>query len=176
MFESIDSRKKKKKVIENAARFFGFENRLNELRLRGNEVFMISGDLCKILDQIRAKVPEERLHAGIKVGEAGKRFRFTLEGSFFLAKKEKKRVYVDSKAEMLFLYGRDIFSSSVKRASGDVRENDVVFVCNEFGDIIGIGRARFDAEEIGKKGERVAIENLTDRGEYLRKEKLYNAF
>ncbi len=175
-YERLDSRKKKKKVVKNAARFFGFEEKLKreEFKLKGKEVFMISRELEEVLKKIR--VEDKLVCAGIKVGEVGKKFRFTLEGAFFLAKKEKKKVYIDEKAEMLFLYGRDVFSSSIEKVSRDVKENDTVFVCNRFGDVIGIGRARFDVKEIARKGERVAVENLVDRGEYLRKEKLYASF
>ena len=184
----LEERKKKRKIVENAARFFGFSSLLKkeDFRLRDKEVFLLSRDLGKVLDKIdgmdEGEIDETEtltknlVSAGIKVGEAGRRFRFSLEGTFFLARKEKKRVYVDGKAEMLFLYGRDVFSSSVEKVTQDVRENDIVFVCNRYGDIIGIGRARFDAKEISKKGERVAVENLVDRGEYLRKEKLYASF
>jgi len=179
----LEERKKKRKIVENAARFFGFSSLLKkeDFRLRDREVFLLSRDLGKILDKMdemdkTGTLTKNLVSAGIKVGEAGRRFRFSLEGAFFLARKEKKRVYVDDKAEMLFLYSRDVFSSSVERVTHDVRENDIVFVCNRYGDIIGIGRARFDAKEISKKGERVAVENLVDRGEYLRKEKLYASF
>ncbi len=176
MFERLDSRKKKKKIVENAARFYGFKKELNETLLKGNELFLVAKELYNVLNDLPGGLAEKVVSAGIKVGEVGRKFRFSLEGTFFLAKKEKKRVYVDKKAEMLFLYGRDVFSSSIKRVSEDIKENDVVFVCNLHGDVLGLGRARFNAEELMGKGDRVAVENLLDRGEYLRKEKLYEAF
>jgi len=118
--------------------------------------------------------------AGIKLGEVGKRFRFSIEGAFFLAKKDKKRVYTNSKGEMLFLYGRDLFASAIIECTRDIDENDIVMVCSERGDILGIGKNRFGwkkVEELRKvEPNRVVLENLVDRGEYLRKRKLYNAF
>ena len=118
------------------------------------------------------------VHAGLKVGEVGnRRFRFSLEGSFYLAKKNKKKVFVNEKGEMLFLYGRDIFAESVVDVTNDVEENDIVFVCNTKGDILGIGKTRFDARRMKEvEKDRVVVENLVDRGEYLRKEKTYNAY
>ena len=78
---------------------------------------------------------------------------------------------------MLFLYGRDIFARSVVSVTEDVRENDIVFVCNKRGDILGLGKSRFDSERYKEVDEdRVVVENLVDRGEYLRKKKLYDAY
>jgi 60S ribosome subunit biogenesis protein NIP7 len=77
---------------------------------------------------------------------------------------------------MLFLYGRDIFASSVIKAK-EFKENEIVFVCNEDDDVLGIGKSRFDSERISFiDPDRVVIENLTDRGQYLRKKKLYSSF
>ncbi len=187
--------KKELKVILSALRAFGSTDFLkdNELLLldvaigvdgsrkivdkdtkgRIREVYAFSKDLVKFLELYKLNF----VHAGLKVGEVGsRRFRFSLEGSFYLAKKDKKRVYVNEKGEMLFLYGRDVFAESVLRATSDVEENDIVFVCNRNGDILGIGKARFDARRIKEAGSRVVVENLVDRGEYLRKEKTYSSY
>jgi len=187
--------KKELKVILSALRAFGSTDFLkdNELLLldvvigedgsrrivdkdtkgRIREVYALSKDLVKFLELYKLNF----VHAGLKIGEVGsRRFRFSLEGSFYLAKKDKKRVYVNEKGEMLFLYGRDVFAESVLRATSDVEENDIVFVCNRKGDILGIGKARFDARRMKDAGSRVVVENLVDRGEYLRKEKTYSSY
>jgi 60S ribosome subunit biogenesis protein NIP7 len=173
---------KELKVIRKALKFFGFKfesvSRLDfELLIHQEdsvkEVYALTPELAEFLKNTGVKV----VSAGIKVGEVGKRFRLTLEGAFFLVKAKKKRIYVNRKGEMLFLYGRDIFASSVMKALPDIRENDIVFVCNTKGDILGIGKSRYDAERIRSVEEdKVVIENLVDRGEYLRKERLYRAF
>ena len=78
---------------------------------------------------------------------------------------------------MIFLYGRDIFSQSVVDVTPDVRENDLVFVCNLKNDVLGLGRSRFDAERFKSvERDRVVVENIIDRGEYLRKDRLYTAY
>jgi 60S ribosome subunit biogenesis protein NIP7 len=173
-------KKRESKVLNSALRAFGSTDFLNDnelliLEKEGKkEVYALSKDLAKFLELFKLNF----VTAGIKVGEVGsRRFRFTLEGSFYLAKREKKRVYVDEKGEMLFLYGRDIFARSVVKVTDDVKENDVVFVCNKRGDILGLGKSRFNADRYKKVEEdRVVVENLVDRGEYLRKEKTYSAF
>ncbi len=173
---------KELKVIRKALKFFGFEFKSEsepgfELLIHETgsikEVYAVTPGLAEFLENTGLKA----VAAGIKVGEVGKRLRLTLEGTFFLVKTKKKRIYVNRKGEMLFLYGRDIFASSVMKASPDIRENDVVFVCNTRGDILGIGKSRYDGDRIRSVEEdRVVVENLVDRGEYLRKEKLYRAF
>ncbi len=172
---------KELKVIRKALKFFGFESGESEpdfellVRRDGDvrEVYALTPELAEFLKEAGVKV----VSAGIKVGEVGKRFRLTLEGAHLFVKAKKKKVYVNRKGEMLFLYGRDIFASSVMKASPDIRENDIVFVCNTDGDILGIGKSRYDGDRIRSVEEdRVVVENLVDRGEYLRKEKLYRAF
>lgn len=136
------------------------------------EVFALSKELGDFIGKNRIAF----MRAGLKVGEIGKKFRFSLEGSFFLAKKKKKKVYVNKKGEMLFLYGRDLLAESVRKALG-VKKGDTVFVCNTYGDIIGIGRSRFDEDEMRSiEKDTVVVENLVDRGEYFRKKKLYSSF
>jgi 60S ribosome subunit biogenesis protein NIP7 len=174
---------KEKKVIRSALRFFDSEEflRMNSLAVferDKREVFSLSPELHGFLTE-KVGLIESRgrvISAGLKIGEVGKRFRFSLEGSFFLSGK-KKRVYVNRRGEMLFLYGRDIFSGSVVKATSDVRENDTVFVSNTLGDVLGIGRSRYDAVKIRSvEKDKVVVENLVDRGEYLRKKKQYSSF
>jgi|Deesub1362A_J573_1020465.scaffolds.fasta_scaffold00236_8 60S ribosome subunit biogenesis protein NIP7 len=179
-----DPVEKELKMIRFALRAHGSEDFTEKYRLivveRGGvrEVYALSPELYELTkrgEDIFRKM--SIISIGLKIGEVGKRFRFTLEGAFFIAKKKKKRVYVNSKGEMLFLYGRDVFSGSVMKATEDIRENDLVFVCNTHGDILGLGRSRYDGDRLRSVEEdRVAVENLVDRGEYLRKEKIYRSF
>lgn len=161
------------KVLRKALNFYNSFDFLNNFKLlaREKELFAIAKDLHEFLRQ-----RDLECIAGVKIGEIGKRLRLTLEGSFWLMKNEKKKVWVNERGEMLFLYGRDIFAGSLTK-TGEFDENEVVFVCNEFGDILGMGRSRFKSsilKELPK--EKVVIENLVDRGAYLRHEKLYESF
>ncbi|RLI76249.1 hypothetical protein DRO97_01285 [Archaeoglobales archaeon] len=175
--------KKELKTILSAFRAYGFELKgkivIREKEVNRNkvkEVLLISKDLLEFLEEKR-DLRNKLTFAGIKVGEVGKRFRFSLEGSYYIAKKKRKRVYVNDKGEMLYLYGRDIFSASVVKVTDDVRENDTVMICNKDGDVMGIGKSRFNADVMRSVEEdKVVVGNLVDRGEYLRKEKLYNAY
>ncbi|MEM0214806.1 MAG: PUA domain-containing protein [Archaeoglobaceae archaeon] len=161
------------RVLRKALKFFNSFDFLTNYRLIAveKELYAVSGELFEFL-----KLRNLECVAGVKVGEIGKRLRLTLEGAFWLMKNEKKKIWVNNRGEMLFLYGRDIFAGSVEKV-GEFEENEVVFVCNRYGDILGIGRSRFKSSEILKLPEdRIAIENLVDRGAYLRHEKLYKSF
>ncbi len=172
-------KRREEKVLNSALRAFGSENFLedHEILIKDEgkrEAYALSRELLNFIGRFKMNY----VCVGIKIGEVGsRRFRFTLEGAYYLARKERKRVYVDEKGEMLFLYGRDIFARSVVKVTSDVEENDVVFVCNSKGDVLGLGKSRFPASRFKDVDEdRVVVENLIDRGEYLRKEKLYDAF
>ncbi|MBE8540450.1 PUA domain-containing protein [Geoglobus acetivorans] len=167
--------KKELKVIRNALKFFRATDLLERYKIfivesGKREVYLFTEEVFELL------MKTDAVHAGVKIGEVGsRRFRMTLEGAFFIAK-DRRRVIVTERGEMLFLYGRDVFAGSVVDVDEDVRENDVVFVCNRYGDVLGLGRSKYDADVIGElQQERVVVENLVDRGEYLRKEKLYDA-
>ncbi|MET1123954.1 MAG: PUA domain-containing protein [Archaeoglobaceae archaeon] len=161
---------RKLKVLRSAFRYFAtrFEH---EVVLRGKEVYGVSAELLEILEKLKVDC-----YAGVKLGEVGRRLRLTLEGTFWLLGNDRKKVWVNEKGEMLFLYGRDIFTSSVERCS-EFGENEVVFVCNRFGDVLGIGKSRFSSEKLAEVDpDRVFVENLVDRGAYIRHERLYNAY
>ncbi|WP_202319763.1 PUA domain-containing protein [Archaeoglobus neptunius] len=162
---------KELKVIRKALNYFGCKNpdftiRINERK----EVFALSPDLGRFVDSISF------YSAGIKIGEVGRRLRLTLEGAYWIVRKNRKKVWVNERGEMLFLYGRDIFASSIIKTS-EFGENEIVFVCNRNGDILGIGKSRFSSDRIAEiDANRVVVENLVDRGEYIRHKKLYNSF
>jgi 60S ribosome subunit biogenesis protein NIP7 len=173
--------KKELKVIKNALRFFNSLDFLENCRVLINEsrgkkeVYAVGRDLYHFL-QNHLQNHEIECYAGIKIGEVGKRFRLSLEGAFWLVRTKKRKVWVNDRGEMLFLYGRDIFASSVVKAER-FDQNEVVFVCNRSGDILGLGKSRFEAEKVRSVEEdRVVVENLVDRGQYIRKEKLYSSF
>ena len=167
---------KELKRIRAALRYFGSEDFLENYALLVNErkeVFAVSKDVLGLLEGLTGKPP---VSVGVKVGEVGRRFRFSLEGAFWLVKKRRKIVVVNERGEMLFLYGRDLFTSSIVEAKG-FGENELVFVYNRRGDVIGMGRSRFPAEMLEEvSDDRVFVDNLVDRGEYIRHTKLYSSF
>lgn len=175
---------KELKAIKNTLRYFGSESFFDEftilLRDLGGKkgVFALSKDLAEFLDSLHTldRIEKSWICAGIKIGEVGRRLRLSLEGTFWIGRNDRKKVWVDDRGEMLFLYGRDLFSSSIIRAS-DFGESEIVLVANRYGDIIGIGKSRLPSDKIKEvEPDKVVIENLVDRGEYLRHDRLYDSF
>ncbi|MDI3501930.1 MAG: ribosome subunit biosis protein [Archaeoglobi archaeon] len=133
-----------------------------EIVLRGREVLLIPSELRDLVLSLKP------YYCGIKIGDlSSKKFHLSLEGAYLISKvSSKKKVFVNEKAEMLVLYGRDVFGNSVTDATQDIRENDEVMICNSFNEAIAIGRARVSWERM--KEPRVVVENLRDRGWYTR--------
>ncbi len=173
-------RKKELKILRNALRYFGSEKFLNThiffvVEGERRSLFMCTPEIFNIISELSGKIDFEC--AGIKIGEIGsRRVRFTIEGAYYLAG-NKKKVFINKTAEMLFLYGRDVFASSILGWDVGIRENDMVFVANESGDVLGMGKIKHPPEKIRHLNpEEIVIQNLVDRGEYLRKKRLYDAF
>ena len=168
---------KELKILKKALKAIGATKLDFILRIKENkqkEIVALNKDLLKFIENHKNL---NYVFVGIKMGEIGKRLRLTLEGAFLLHKKNKKKVYVNKNGEMLFLYGRDIFRESLEKVSPDIKENDIVVVCNLKEEVLGIGRTRFDCKRIMRvEKDRIVVDNLVDRGEYLRKNKLYNAY
>jgi|Deesub1362A_J573_1020465.scaffolds.fasta_scaffold00036_117 60S ribosome subunit biogenesis protein NIP7 len=165
------------KTLLKAFRYYGISTPGNIMILESSSrnVLLMSPSLIRYIKGLNKNSREVITSAGIKIGELGRRFRISLEGGELLSKDVlKKWIIVRERGEMLFLYGRDIFGTSVEICSGDIAENDLVFVFNRNRGFLGIGRARVDAKRM--KEDRVVVENLVDKGEYLRKINLFSSF
>ncbi len=164
------------KILKKALGFFRSEKFLDNYdfliitRKKKKEVYMVPRMVREFMDSYNLNP----FTLGVKIGELGRRLRITLEGGEILSKRyDGKRVLVNEKGEMLFLYGRDLFGESVIECSDDIKENDIVFVYSRSG-YLGLGRARVDHTRI--KENRVVVNNLVDKGEYLRKIRIFDAF
>ena len=110
--------------------------------------------------------------AGIKLGELRKHTSLSLEGAHIFAENtNEKKIVVTDQAEALVLYGRDVFGQSIINHTNDFEENEIVLITNRYGDAIGIGRTRYNADKIQNQG--VTVTNIADRGWYLREENKY---
>jgi|Deesub1362B_J571_1020462.scaffolds.fasta_scaffold00058_19 60S ribosome subunit biogenesis protein NIP7 len=156
--------KKEMKVIIAGLRYWGGLQILKgrSILLREREVLLIPS---RLTDTALSLKP---YFCGVKIGDlSSRRFHISLEGAYLISKfSNRKKVFVNEKAEMLVLYGRDVFGTSVIDSTKDIRENDEVMICNSLGEAIAIGRARVSWDRI--KEDRVVVTNLRDRGWYTR--------
>ncbi len=85
-----------------------------------------------------------------------------------LAQRKANKIVVDKKAAWLFICGRDIFQKAIVDMHGSRRKGDHTLVLNEFGDCLGFGRIVRSLN--GSMKNEVAVKNVLDVGDFLRRE------
>jgi len=124
-----------------------------------------------IEDEVRRFVQGGFYYAGTYLGKAKGGIFFP---SFFLlammAKRKANKVIVDDRTAWLFICGRDIFRQGILRAEGGKEKGDYALVLNQRGECLGFGRVlnRIDAT---RDERRVTVKNISDIGDFLRREK-----
>lgn len=76
-------------------------------------------------------------------------------------------VTVDEKTAWLFICGRDVFRRGVLRVEGSPRKGDYALIMNKRGECLGYG----EILSLESGGGRVAVKNVLDLGDFLRREK-----
>jgi ribosome biogenesis protein Nip4 len=107
---------------------------------------------------------------------AGRYLGKVKDGKFFpsfnllaiLAEAEANKVVVYEKAAWLFICGRDIFGGGIVSVQGSRQRGAFTLVLNEFGECLGFGRLDRD---LGSKDARVVVKNISDVGDFLRRER-----
>lgn len=112
---------------------------------------------------VNEKIDYDPEYIGVFLGEDGAPSLALLE---LLAKHSDKKVFINDKSEYLFLCGRDIFGKGITKANFDER-HELVLVQNEKDENLGYGKI---VDSFNKK-EKIVINNILDRGDFLRREK-----
>ena len=134
----------------------------NLILKRENRFYIVDKNLKKL-------IPAEFLCAGIYLGK-------TQNGDFLpsfnllriIAEKQANKVFIDRKTAWLFICGRDIFKKGILKAIGSKCKGDYTLVLNEYGECLGFGKIETNLDN-GK--EEVAIKNILDIGDFLRRER-----
>ncbi len=126
----------------------------------------------KHVTKLKCLVREDFFHAGTYLGKVKNSVFFP---SFplltMIAEKEtSNKVIVDENTEWLFICGRDIFRKGILKTEGVKRKGDHALILNKHGECLGFGRLVLD---LNKKvaGQQVAMKNISDLGDFLRREK-----
>jgi ribosome biogenesis protein Nip4 len=129
--------------------------------------------VCLVSDVLQASVRTLKpYHAGLTIGHLKKQFMPSLAGADLFARHARKNkfyIVVNEKAENLVLYGRDVMGESIINASESLYQNEIVILLNTKFEAIAIGRTRYSGKLLFEKA-KVTISNITDAGDYLRKE------
>jgi ribosome biogenesis protein Nip4 len=152
------------KPIRDFATLFGTKLSLPESLIvkKGNRFFLLTTELKKL-------ALKDFFYAGTFLGEVK-------NGGFFpgfdllrmMAEQKANGVVVDKKTEWLFICGRDIFRQGITEVTGPGRKGDYVLVLNQHGECLGFGQT---IRDLDKQKEGVSIENISDIGDFLRREK-----
>ncbi|RLG88907.1 MAG: hypothetical protein DRO15_01805 [Thermoprotei archaeon] len=81
--------------------------------------------------------------------------------------KIKAAIQINEKASYLYLYGRDIFASSIMKIYEPIKEGNYVAVLDYEGEIIGVGLLL--KSPLKAEGNEVVVKNVFDMGWFLRR-------
>ena len=133
------------------------------IKLR-KEYYLVNENLVMLMEEIK-NTDNEPKHIGVFLGTINnKLFEPSIELLKIISQFSEKKVYVNDKAEWLFLCGRDIFGNSITKANA---VNGLVLIQNKKDENLGFGKIIAPLENKNK----VVIKNILDRGAYLRMER-----
>ena len=139
--------------VEEFTKKFTGDKLKNVIKLQRN-FFQVSDELLKF----KSRIKKEPFAIGTYLG-SGKPFHPSAALLDWVGERTKRYVEVDRKAAWLFLCGRDLFSNSILKKNVD---KGLVIVKNEENEVLGYGEFT---------GRQVAIKNLLDKGDFLRRER-----
>jgi len=115
------------------------------------------------------KLKKDLFGAGVYLGEEKQRFEPSAALLEIIAgKTSEHKTVVDERAAWLFLCGRDILDKGLITAAEPTR-NGYLLVQNEHDENLGYGRKPTPKDR--KRGHDMAVKNLLDRGNFLRRER-----
>ena len=119
--------------------------------------------------KLRKRISSDFLYAGTYLGKTRhKEFVPSFPLLNMIAKTDASKAYVDEKTEWLFICGRDVFKRGIKKTTGTAGRGDYTLVMNLRGECLGFGQFLVD---FTKERESVAVQNLLDLGDFLRRER-----
>jgi len=134
----------------------------NLILKKRDRYFLLNGSL-------KSLISKDFFYAGTYLGKTkrGKLFpSFNLLR--MIAEEKANKVIVDKKTEWLFICGRDIFKQGITEVIVSKRKGDYTLILNQHGECLGFGKILCNLDK-AKNG--VVIENISDIGDFLRREK-----
>jgi ribosome biogenesis protein Nip4 len=129
---------------------------------KGNRYFLLSKNLKKL-------AKKDFFYAGNYLGKTKKsKFFPSFTLLKMIAQGKANKIIVDRKSEWLFICGRDLFKKGITNIIGSKQKGAYTLILNKHGECLGFGKILHDLD--GSQ-ERVAVENVSDIGDFLRREK-----
>jgi ribosome biogenesis protein Nip4 len=156
-------------------------NQISEFASRFNAVISLDEGLIVKIEN-RAFLLNQNLKRPVKNGlfYVGTYLGKTKRGKFFpsfsllrlIAEKKANKIVVEKKTAWLFICGRDVFRQGIIKVMGSKRKGDYTLVLNKYGECLGFGRIMRNLDDV--EGGGVVVKNISDIGDFLRREKQRN--
>ncbi len=154
-------------AITNFARRFGTILEVDDKFIveKANRYFLLN-------EKLKSLVSNDFFYAGTYLGKVkGNVFFPSFRLLTMIAeKKEASKIMVDDRTEWLFICGRDVFRRGIKKVIGARKKGELTLVVNSDGGCLGFGKILLDLDE-KQGGEKVAVKNISDVGDFLRRER-----
>lgn len=129
----------------------------NDVYELGEEVFSVTPNLF----QIGKDLPRKPVFVGAFLGRRKKGYFVPgIHLLDLLAKSKTKKVFVNNKAAMIFVYGKNVLKQSITKSERNPKQGDWVLVMSN-DDCLGFGVVQPDG----------TVRNVFDIGDYLRRER-----
>ena len=140
-----------------------------KLTLDPDLVLETGGRFFLLNKNLKTIAPRSFFYAGRYLGKLkDEKFFPSFNLLAILAETEANKVVANEKAAWLFICGRDIFGGGIVSVLGSRRKGDFTLILNEFGECLGFGRIVCD---LGATDARVVVQNISDVGDFLRRER-----
>ena len=150
-----------------------FVSRLGtSLELDENQIAEKQGRFYLVSRKVKESVQGDFFYAGTYLGKIRQGVFFPSFNllAMIAKRKEANKVMVNERSEWLFIVGRDLFKRGILKASGSQKKGAYTLIVNQQGESLGFGRIMHSLDEKEKKQE-VAVRNISDIGDFLRREK-----
>lgn len=149
-----------------------FVSRFNtQVRLNNNLVTTKMSRYFLLTGKLKPLVQEDFYYAGAYLGKVKNGIFFP---SFILlsmiAEQEANKTIVEDKTAWLFVCGRDVFKRGITSVSGSGRKGEYTLVMNRHGECLGFGRILVTIDK-EREENRVVVKNVSDVGDFLRRER-----
>ncbi|MFA5796551.1 MAG: hypothetical protein WC916_00755 [Candidatus Woesearchaeota archaeon] len=146
--------------------FHAFTKQFSDQEIKGvhsiaRNYFLVNDDIW----ELREKIMRDPFATGIFLGEAQKHFMPSPAAIDIISRFEdanRKKIFINPKAEGLFLCGRSVLETSIVRNPNQLKEG-LVLVQNARNENLGYGLFK-------QEGKDLVIKRLVDKGMYLRSE------
>jgi len=157
------------KQVNNFIRQFG-----TTVSLEDNLIVEKQSRYYLLSPRLKELIAKDFFYAGTYLGKVkdGVFFPSFILLSMIEERKEANKTMVDEKTEWLFIVGRDIFKQGITKVIGSRRRGDYTLVVNQHDECLGFGKIARNLDQA--KNRQVVVKNISDIGDFLRREKQRN--